>query len=181
MVNTKLAARYAQALLDLALEQNKLDAVQADMKWLLALLHENRDLGLLLKSPIIKADKKEMTLVAIMQSHIQELSMTFIRLVARKRREQDIPPMAEEFLRLVADYKNIQQVVLTAATRVDATLVEQVKNLTQESTGSEVEIIQRVNPALIGGFVLNIGDKQFDSSIATRIKRVKRKLTETKI
>ena len=169
MVNTKLAARYAQALLDLALEQNKLDAVQADMKWLLALLHENRDLGLLLKSPIIKADKKEMTLVAIMQSHIQELSMTFIRLVARKRREQDIPPMAEEFLRLVAAYKNIQQVV------------EQVKNLTQESTGSEVEIIQRVNPALIGGFVLNIGDKQFDSSIATRIKRVKRKLTETKI
>jgi F-type H+-transporting ATPase subunit delta len=81
----------------------------------------------------------------------------------------------------VADYKNIQQVVLTAATRVDPALVEQVKNLTQESTGSAVEIIQRVNPALIGGFVLNIGDKQFDSSIATRIKRVKRKLTETKI
>lgn len=181
MVNTKLAARYAQSLLDLAVEQNKLDAVQADMKWVLNLLNENRDLALLLKSPIIKADKKEMTLAAIMQSHIQELSMNFLRLVARKRREHDIQAMAQEFLRLVADYKNIQQVVLTAAARVDAGLIDQVKTLTKEATGSEVEIIQRVNPALIGGFVLNIGDKQFDSSIATRIKRVKRKLTETKI
>ena len=180
MQNTKLASRYSKALLELALEQNVLDEVYSNMKQLTMMVDENRELQLLLKSPIVKADKK----IAIFNelfSAFHKLSKDFVTLITKNRRDSDLNTIAKEFISLYADYKNIQQIVVTTATGLDDTLRAKLKDLTSIATKSEVDIIEKTNPALIGGFVLRIGDNQFDTSIATKIRKVKRELTTGKL
>ena len=82
---------------------------------------------------------------------------------------------------MYADYKNITQIILTTANKVDDKLREEIKKLAQKATNSEVELIEKVNKDLIGGFVLKIGDTLYDSSVSTRIRKVKRELVESKI
>ena len=180
MQNTKLANRYSKALLDLALEQNVLDEVCSNMKQLTMMVDENRDLQLLLKSPIVKADKK----IAIFNElfvAFHKLSKDFVTLITKNRREGDLYNIAKVFISLYADYKNIQQIVVTTASGLDDTLRAKLRELASKATNSEVDIIEKTNPALIGGFVLRIGDNQFDTSIATKIRKVKRELTTSKI
>lgn len=180
MQNTKLANRYSKALLDLALQQNILDEVYANMKQLSTIIDDNRDLKLLLKSPIVKAEKKIAIFNELFAS-FNKLSKDFVVLITNNRREADLNNIAKEFISLYAEYKNIQQIVVTTATGLDDTLRAKLKNLAAKATNSEVDIIEKTNSALIGGFVLRIGDNQLDTSIATKIRKVKRELTTSRI
>jgi len=180
MQNTKLANRYSKALLDLALEQNVLDEVYSNMKQLTMMVDENRELQLLLKSPIVKADKK-IAIFSELFAAFHKLSKDFVTLITKNRRDSDLNIIAKEFISLYSDYKNIQQIVVTTATGLDDTLRAKLKELTSKATNSEVDIIEKTNPALIGGFVLRIGDNQFDTSIATKIRKVKRELVTNKL
>jgi len=173
--NSKLANRYSKALLDLALERNALDAVNKDMKSLVSVCESSRDLQMLLKSPIIKTDKKIAVLLQLFDG-FHALSKDFISLISRNRRESDLYLIAKDFNRLFLEYKNIQQVVITSAAALDVSTREKVLGITIKATNSEIELIERINPSLIGGFVLRIGDIQLDTSIATKIRRVRREL-----
>jgi F-type H+-transporting ATPase subunit delta len=175
MQNTKLSNRYSKALLELALEQSALENVNADMKSIVSVYEANRDLQLLLKSPIVKEDKKMAILNEIFKS-FNKLSTNFINLIVKNRREASLYNIAKEFNALFAEYKNIQQIVITSAITLDDNLRKRIVELTSNTTKSEVELIEKTNPNLLGGFVLRIGDNQFDTSIATKIRKVKRDL-----
>jgi F-type H+-transporting ATPase subunit delta len=175
MPNPRLASRYAKSLLDLAVEREQLEEVYKDMLYLQELANSSRELLILLRSPIVSSDKKQSIIDAVTTGKISELTAAFTRLLINKGREGELPEIVTAFIKQYKDSKGIYIVKLTTAMPVsDAiknSIVEQVKR-TSEMQNIELETI--VNPKIIGGFVLQAGDKLVDASIANDLKEISR-------
>src|SRR5262245_23553600 len=159
MTDTKVARRYAKSLLDLAKEKGEMEAVNNDMKLLAQVCGSNHDLRLLLSSPIISSDKKHAILKRVFSGKISALSVSFFDVISKKRRESYLEGIAVEYTRLYKEYKGIQTAIVTSAVGLDDKLRAQVYKLVKESLNSEVELIEKVDKDLIGGFILRVGDK----------------------
>lgn len=175
MRNPRLAARYAKSLLDLSVEKDQLEQVYADMQWLKAVCSGSRDFVNLLRSPIIKADKKEKIVAAATAGKISELTTAFNRLLISKNRESNLPEIVNAFIGQYKVYKNIHVVKLTTAIPVS----EEMKNkiISQVKANSDmlhIEMETAVDESLIGGFVLQAGDKLVDASISYDLKHIAR-------
>ncbi|MEZ4984940.1 MAG: ATP synthase F1 subunit delta [Saprospiraceae bacterium] len=171
----RIATRYAKSLLDLSQEQQKLERVMEDMT-AFKKATENRDLYLMLKSPVINAPKKTAILEAIFGGKVDELTMAFLRILVSKGREPFLPEIAEEFIAQFKKINHISTVKVTTATALSADALKalQQKLEASDATDQSVEIETAVDPALIGGFVLEIGDKIYDASVAQKLEELKR-------
>ena len=179
MLDKKVARRYAKSLLDLARERGEIEAVNNDMKLLAEVCNSNHDLRLLLASPIISSDKKHAILKRVFSGKISALSMSFFDIIARKGRESYLEVIALEYTRLYKEYKGIQTAIVTSAIGLDDKLRSEVYKMVKESLNSEVELIEKVDKDLIGGFILRIGDKQYDASIARDLRLMRQELIDT--
>lgn len=173
MKETKIANRYAKALFDLALEKGLIDQVKTDMDLVVSICHQNKDFRLMLKSPIIFTDKKEAILKEIFEKSIQQMSYFFLIIITRKKREAIIDIIAEQFVVIYKEYKNITEAQLSTAVEIDQEIKTQLIALLKDQTKGEIELETLVEEDLIGGFVLNYDFKQFDSSIKRQIKKLK--------
>ncbi|MEO6883490.1 MAG: ATP synthase F1 subunit delta [Bacteroidia bacterium] len=181
MNQTRVAVRYAKALLDQALEKSLIEVVFADMTSLLSICHSNKDFSLFLQSPIIKTEKKVSVLKEIFSSKINALSLDFLLLIVTKKRENAMENIAEEFINQYKKYKKIITAVVTSSVGLDANLRKEVIEIVKKGSASEVELIEKVNPDLIGGFILRIGDKQVDTSILRQLKKLNRTFKENSL
>jgi F-type H+-transporting ATPase subunit delta len=167
MPNPRLAARYAKAILDLAVEKDQLENVYNDMLLLREAFRVSRELVILLKSPIIKADKKKQILEAITTGKISPLTTAFNALLMTKQREAYLPEIVTAFVDQYKIYKGIQTVRLTTAVPISEQLKQDILNKVRADRHvSQIELITEVKEQLIGGFVLEIGDELIDTSIA---------------
>jgi F-type H+-transporting ATPase subunit delta len=175
MPNPRLASRYAKSLIDLALERGELEKVFEDMQWLQQVIKGSRDLANLLRSPIIKGDKKEKIIESVIGTRVTNMTSLFIRLLIAKGRESNLPEITTSFISQYKVHKNIYPVRLTTATPINENLknaiIDQIKR-TSDMQNIELEAV--VNEDLIGGFVLEIGDKLVDASIAYDLKQIAR-------
>lgn len=175
MRNPRLASRYAKSLIDLSIEKNQLEQANADMQWLHAVCAGSHDFVNLLKSPIIKADKKQKIVAAVTADNISPLTNAFLNLMITKGRESALPEIATAFIDQYKVYKNIHVVKLTSATplseEVKNTIVAQVK---KAGDMPNIELQTMVDEKLIGGFILQTGDKLIDASIAYDLKHIAR-------
>jgi F-type H+-transporting ATPase subunit delta len=175
MRNQRLASRYAKSLIDLAIEKGQLENVFADMQWLHAACKSSRDFVNVLRSPIIKADAKKKIVSAVTNGKVGEMTAAFNNLLISKGREGNLPEIINAFIASYKEHKNIQTIKLTTATPVSDdmrnAIIEQVK---KEGGFQQVEIEERVDESIIGGFVLQIGDKMVDASIAYDLKHIAR-------
>lgn len=175
MLNTRVASRYAKSLLDLAIETGQLEQVYADMLYLQNVTNESRDFQNLLRSPVINADTKIRAIDAVTKDTISALTMSFLRLMINKTREVVLPEIITSFIKQYKDNKGIHTVKLTTATPVSESvkqaIIEQVKK-----TGNidKLELQEVVDPAIIGGFVLQAGDKLVDASVAYDLQNIAR-------
>jgi F-type H+-transporting ATPase subunit delta len=174
MQNPRLAARYAKSLLDLAVEQNQLDAVYADMKWLQQVNKSNPDFVNMLRSPIISSDKKDKIMDAIIGSKVSKLTMLFTKLLTAKTRESNMPEIVTAFIEQYNKLKNIQTVKLTTATAISEELKQSIVAKVRSSTSSAVEIETSVKEELIGGFKLEVGGTLIDASILRDLNDVRK-------
>lgn len=173
MPNPRLASRYAKSILDLAVETNQLEKIFADIKWLQDILKTNRDFLNLLRSPIIKADKKKKILDAVLEKRVSELTAAFITLLVGKNRESNLPEIITSFISLYKQHKNIHTVKLTTAVPVSDDMKKAIVGQVKKSSGYEnIELEEKVDENIIGGFVLQIGDKLVDASIAYDLKAI---------
>jgi F-type H+-transporting ATPase subunit delta len=172
MIETKVAKRYAKSLIDLSKEQGVLEAVNNDMKMFVEVGKENRELLLLLSNPIINVDKKLSILEKIFGSKFNKMTMAFFKIVVNKRREYYLFEIAKAFLSQYKLYKGIQTAEITSAIGLDDDLRQKVYELIRKGSDSEVELIEKVDKSLIGGFVLRMGDQQYDASIASDIRKL---------
>lgn len=173
MVETKVARRYAKSLLGLAQERNMAERVFADMELVHATCEASRDFVTLLRNPIVQADKKEAVIKAIFGAKMDALSSAFIAIIIKKGRENQLDGIAAEFIHLYKESKGIVIANVSTATPMDAALRETILNMVKKSKGDKVELVEEVDPSLIGGFVLRVGDQQYDTSVSRRLKQLK--------
>lgn len=174
MQNPRLAARYAKSLIDLAVEKNSLEDTLADMKYLDSICRNSTEFTNMLRSPVIHADKKQHIISAIVGDSLKPLATSFIRLLITKGREANLPEIAQTFIQQYKDLKNIKTVKLTTATRATDDLKASVlKKVEAAMPGATIELVEEINEALIGGFVLQMEDKLFDASIRRDLNDVK--------
>lgn len=172
MKGSRSSVRYAKALLDLADEQNAVEKVYADMKLIADVCRQNHDLSVLLKSPVVKTDKKQAVLRQIFSGKISKVTELFIMLLASKRRESFLETIAGDFAEQYKVKKNILTAVITTAYGLDESLKKKVLEIVKKSAESEVELIEKTNEKLIGGFTLQVGDKRVDASLAKQIRKL---------
>lgn len=178
MQNPRLASRYAKSLVDLAVEQNQLETVQQDMLVLQQILKGNRDVVTLLKSPIIKADKKQKILAAVLEGKVGKMTIGFLNLLITKGRESNLPEIITAYLLEYNVIKKISKVKITSAVPLDQAILDVIKQKVETDSSNKIELEAVVNEDLIGGFVLETGDKLFDASILRDLKDIKKQFAE---
>ena len=167
MRNPRLATRYAKALLDFSIEKKQEDVALADIKWLDAVCTSNKDFLNLLKSPIIKAETKNKIVKQVATGNISELTLSFLTLLITKGREISLKEICGAFITQYNTLKNIHVATLTTASIISDKVKQAIVNKVKQVSGQDnIQLIEKINPALIGGFVLELGDKMIDASIA---------------
>lgn len=172
MKGTKAAGRYALSLIDLASEQSKLEEVKDDMALIAATIAENRDLELMLQSPIIKSDQKQAVLTSVFEKSIQKLTLSFITMVTAKGRENLVLSMANAFLEIYKERNGIVTAHVTTAVPLSKEERDRVSK-TLASLGKTVELIETVDADLIGGMKVRVGDRRIDASLRKKLNELK--------
>lgn len=179
MRESRVSHRYAKSLIDLALEKGQLEQVSEDMRMVLDTIRANHDLSVLLKSPVVKTDKKQEILKAIFGGQIGVISSAFLDIITSKRREGELEAIAEAFVLQYRKHKQILTAVITTASGLDDKLRAQVMEVVKQSAGGQsIELVEKTDAALIGGFILRVGDKQVDSSVLRQIRNLERNFSE---
>ena len=175
MLNPRVASRYAKSLLDLAIERGQLEQVNNDMLYLQSLIKGSREFLSLLRSPVVKGDVKTRAVDAVTAGKISEMTKAFTTLLIAKTRESVLPEVITSFIQQYKAKKNIHTVKLTTATPVtDAVKNQIVDQVRKTSNMQNIELESAVDPNIIGGFVLQAGDKLIDASIAYDLKTLAR-------
>ncbi len=169
MRDIKVASRYAKSLLSIALEQNSLEELHNDMVLVNDVCIANRDLVLLLKSPIVSRDKKKNILTEIFAKNVAKISLSFINIILTKKREGLLPDIASTFIDIYKQQKNIKTIQITTATTLQNEQKEKIISLLKTSEKSTIEIKEVVDEDIIGGLILRIEDKQIDESIRRKL------------
>jgi F-type H+-transporting ATPase subunit delta len=175
MPNPRLASRYAKSLLDLAVEKGQLERVYEDILYLQQLLKSSRDFLNLLRSPIVSSDKKQAVIDAVIGRNVIQLTEAFTKLLVNKGREAELPEIISAFINQYKEKKGIHTVKLTTAVPVNDAIRNQIIEQVKKTSGMQnIELEEKVDPNIIGGFVLQAGDKLIDASIAYDLKLVSR-------
>jgi len=175
MQNPRLAQRYAKSLIDLSAELKQLDIVHADIMLLDAICSQSREFVLMLKSPIIKADKKYKIIAAVSENKISKITQTFIKLLCSKNRESNLPEIINSFIEQFNKIKGIHKVKLTTATPVSDQIKDLFIHKIQEASSlKKIELETVVNENIIGGFVLEMEGRLIDASILRDLNDVKK-------
>ncbi|MDX2191575.1 MAG: ATP synthase F1 subunit delta [Bacteroidota bacterium] len=177
MAGYRVAAAYAKSLLDLAKEQKSLDAVFADMQFTEKLLLSSRELRGVLGSPVVHILKKEEIIKQIFTSRVSKISLGFFALVVKKHREASILAIAQEFIRTYKILSGFQQATLTTVVKVSKETEKEVLKLLSTISDKKIELSTKIDPAIIGGFILNTQDKQIDSSVRSKLARIKQSIS----
>jgi F-type H+-transporting ATPase subunit delta len=173
MPNPRLASRYAKALLEIAIEKGQLEEVFADVSWLHSVCKSNRDFVNLLRSPVINADTKKKIVEAIVGERISVISSGFIRLLITKNREATLPEIFIAFIAQYKEKKGIHIVKLTTAVPANDTVRKAIIDQVSKAGGfANIELEEKVDPSIVGGFVLQVGDKLVDASISYDLREV---------
>lgn len=174
MSELTVGSRYAKSLIDLAIEQNALEATKQDMAFFVQTLKANSQLNAVLRNPIISHDKKLKVLEGVFTGKVSANTLAFFKIMISKGRGEVLYPAAKEFI----NQYNIKQKIVNAKVVSAAPLSEankqQIVADVQSIAGAQVQLHTAVDPALIGGFVLTVGDRQIDTSVATSLKRLQK-------
>jgi F-type H+-transporting ATPase subunit delta len=175
MQNPRLANRYAKSVLDLSVEQNQVDVVYNSMKLISAICKSNSDFVAVLRSPVIKADKKGKIIESVLENHIDSISKLFIKLLVSKGRETNLDEIAVAFIDQYNRMNGIHQLKLTTAAPIGDELKQDIANRIKESGQfKSIEVESIVDESIIGGFVLETEGKLIDVSILRDLKDIQK-------
>jgi len=181
MSQTAVAIRYAKSLIQLANEKGILDKVYDDMRMVLVGCRKLKDLHALLTSPVVKTDKKVQVLKMIFGGNVNVVTEDFIVLLAKKRRESYLEVIAVEFINQYKDQKNIVTATVTTAIPLDDITRKNVMDILKKFYKSEIELHEKVDMKLIGGFIITIGNKQVDMSIQHQLMELRKDFNQSYI
>ena len=181
MDQSKINVRYAKALYSLAKEKGQLSSIKKDIELIDSLCRNEPEMKLLLESPIIKTVQKTRIATTLFQGRIQPLTLQFIQTVIRNKREAFLTGICRNILTSYRKEEGIEQATITSAIPLQNSMTDKMKVLLEEEIGVKIELNTQVDPQLIGGFILRVGDRQLDASISTQLMKIKDKLLHSEV
>jgi F-type H+-transporting ATPase subunit delta len=172
MKGTKVAYRYAKSLLEVAQEQNSLQEVYNDMMMVVGLYSESPDLIDYVTSPVVKIADKKAVVSKVFEGKVNELSLQFFYLIIENGRESVFREIVKRFVILYDQLKGVEVAKVVSAVELDSITMDKISSLVHKISGKTVELEQTIDESLIGGYILKLGDIQFDASIKNNIKRL---------
>tara|TARA_B100000900_G_scaffold141995_1_gene120352 strand:+ start:617 stop:1165 length:549 start_codon:yes stop_codon:yes gene_type:complete len=179
MKGTRVAIRYAKALLATAQEQKGVDQVAQDMESIFTTIDNSQELKAVLSSPVISAELKGNTLQSVFEK-VSPVVKTFLALVAENNRANHLDGIAVKYKQLYQDLLGKQEANVTTATTLTPELEKAVMEKIKTLTDKKVELVSTVDKDIIGGFILRLGDQQFDASVANQLQSLEHKLSNPK-
>lgn len=176
-----VAGRYALALFELARDENALDTVTAGLDTFEALLRESPDLQRLVRSPVYSAEDQVRAIGAVLdRAGISGLTANFIRLVATRRRLFALPGMITAYRALVARSRGVVSAEVRLAEEPSPRVMDEIKAALRAMTSSEVDLRVKIDPALIGGLVVQVGSRMIDASLRTKLNSIRIAMREAR-
>lgn len=179
MSGSRAAIRYAKAVLQQANETSQSEVVFNDMQTVHETIQSNRELKSVLNSPVINANHKENALLAIFEK-LSENTKSLIRVLVENQRANLLDGVAKHYIDLYNKAQGVVVVQVTTAVALTEELTTKVLAKVKELTGSDkVSINSTIDESIIGGFVLRIGDLQYNASIANNLAKIKREFSKS--
>ena len=177
MNQSKISVRYAKALFISSQEKNILEEIKNDITLVYKTIKEITEFRLFLTDPITKTSKKQLIFKNAFDRKVNNLTLSFIELIVKNKREMHLEDISRNFLDLYRKEKGIKKVVFTSATKASEHTKKNISELVKNVYKSEVDLTETVNSDIIGGFILRIEDQQVDTSVSSKLEKFRRELT----
>jgi F-type H+-transporting ATPase subunit delta len=176
MASTRAAIRYAKAILDLANSKGVAEAVNNDMKSIASAIESNLELSTFIQNPTTKVEVKESALLEVF-ANVNGVTKGLFHLLFENKRFEILDAIAVEYSRVFDESNGIEVATVTTAIPMDAALEAKVLAKVSTLSDKKITIENIVDPSIIGGFILRIGDQQYNASVANRLQVLKRELS----
>ena len=176
MSSTRAAIRYAKAILDMANSKSTANEVSQDMTLIATTIKGNLELNTFIQNPTIKVEVKESALLEVFAS-VNNVTKGLFHLLLENKRFEILEAIAVEYNKLFDEANGIEVAKVTTAIAITPELEAKVLDKIKEFSNKKVTIENIVDASIIGGFILRIGDKQYNASVANRLKVLKRELS----
>lgn len=174
MKNTKAALRYAKAILNLAKDSKAESKLNDDMLLVANTIAENKDLDVMLHSPVIKAEDKRKVLDSLFSGKVNNIALGLFHLLEENKRMEMLEMVAKKYTIIYDYYRHIEVAKVTTAVPLTAAIEKQVMAKVVELTGNKATLENIVNPNILGGFILRVGDVQYDASISNYLNELRK-------
>jgi len=181
MMLSEVGSRYATALFNLADKENKLDKIQKETRILTGFLKKGAPLHNFLTAPQIRDEEKEKVVKNIWSGKIEKVLLNFLLFLLKKRRVQFFEQIASDFEKLYKEKLGIMEATLISVKKVEEKLQEKLINKLQKETGKKIQLLNKLDPALIGGSILILANRVVDYSIRNRLNGLKERLLAVKV
>lgn len=178
MKATRASLRYAKATLAFAEDADSLQKVSDDMQALSALMKENEELSSAMENPMLAAEKKKVILNELLPNASAQTQKLF-SLLASKNRMELLGGTCEQYIELFAAQKGEVKAIVTTAIALTAELKQQVLQEAKKLSDKKAILENKIDPSIIGGYILKIGDMQYDASVSNQLNTIKTTLTKT--
>jgi F-type H+-transporting ATPase subunit delta len=178
MSESRAAIRYAKATLDQAIEHKALEAMEVDMRSIAETISESKELSDALSSPIVKSSDKKNILLAIFKD-ANEITKGLIGVLIANKRITLLNEVALKYLIINEDLKGQGVAFVTTAVALTTELEKKILDKVIELTGKKVVVKNTIDEKILGGFVLRVGDLQYDASISSKLGNLKREFTNS--
>ena len=173
MLTSKVAKRYAQGLLDFTQESGNTESVFNEMKDIVKIMSQSKDLNQFFSTPIIDARKKEAIALEIFKD-FSPVAKNIIRLIIKQGRESQLKGIAQEFINKVEDIKGTQRISLTSASKLSEQNIQKIIADSKMVNVSNYDLETIIKPEILGGYILRVGDQQIDASVKTQLNNIKK-------
>ena len=178
MKSSIVANRYAKAFYDFAIEQNKTSEFVTECEFLYHLVNESSQLQKLLKFSPYSLQKRRNILLELLKNP-SEITLKMFDLLTQNNRLDIIQEISGQVIKMDVAAKGITKVSITTAVKLDGNLKKQVDKTIDKFIEGQVELINIVDSEIIGGFILNFEDLQYDASIASKVNSIKSAIVQT--
>ena len=174
MLTSKVAKRYAQGLLDFTKETGEVALVYTEMKDVVKIMNESKELNRFFQTPFIDRKKKKAVAQEIFKN-FSSASQKIIQLVIHNGREVQLQNVAQEFINKVEDLEGVQRITLTSASALsEKNISEILKSTALINPSAKYDVKTIINPEILGGYILRVGDQQVDASIKSKLNQIQK-------
>ncbi|MEN8137541.1 MAG: ATP synthase F1 subunit delta [Bacteroidota bacterium] len=178
MSGTKVAYRYAKSLLEVAQEKSILENVYNDMMLVSKTLSENPDLAEYVSSPVVKTADKIAVGKKLFEDKIEELSMNFLVLIGENGREDVYQKIVKRFIHLYDEIRGVEVAKVISAVELDKKILTRIQTHVAKLTGKTIDLEIEIDEDIIGGYILKIGDYQYDASVKSNVLKLHREFKD---